>query len=112
MAVRSKKTETVIHLGMTGRGPNKTAAKKDALNKIQDALTGDYAPSVMVYRSWVGLLYRNPLAGWCYHLVELESDGDHPLGHRQHSEYSGRLRFLGAVADGPPPRDQHTQPVR
>jgi hypothetical protein len=53
----------VEYCGMPGEGKTLTAAKQDAARKAEDALKGDYTPTLLCVGDQMGLLFRTP-QGW------------------------------------------------
>src|SRR5688500_3951303 len=70
---------TIRYLGVDGKGPTPTAAKKDAGRKIETMLKGDYTPRLIQYRHFTMVLFRDPFRGWVYssidNLAEMTADG-------------------------------------
>lgn len=56
-------TVSIEYFGMTGEGRTVTEAKRNAGAKIEQALSGDYAPVVLEWRGVGMLVYREP-SGW------------------------------------------------
>lgn len=61
------------YYGVEGTGRTVTEAKKDAGERIRQALAGPYTPTVLSYRGTAMLVYREP-GGWCYRIIA-EPDG-------------------------------------
>ena len=68
-------TVRIEYYGMDGAGPTVTAAKADASRKIERALSGSYAPSILRLGPWAALLYREARSGWIYALVATPEEG-------------------------------------
>jgi len=56
---------TIEYFGMSGEGRTVTEAKRDAGSKIESALKGHYTPTIISWRGWSMLIYREP-SGWHY----------------------------------------------
>lgn len=54
----------ITYYGMEGAGRTLTEAKTDAGRKIEQALSGYYTPTILSWRDWAILVYRDPLASW------------------------------------------------
>lgn len=65
-----KKSIEVNAHGFIGRGPTKTAAKKDLKNQIATALNGDYLPMLINCLGYTTLIFRTPQLGWCYTILK------------------------------------------
>jgi hypothetical protein len=74
-------TVRITYFGMDGAGSTVTEAKKDAGRKIEAALDGSYAPSIIDHRGYSVLVYREPM-GWCDKLIRC------PEGMRTGRQYA------------------------
>lgn len=54
---------------MEGVGANVTAAKKDAMRKIEAALEGSYMPTFIQHGGTTAIIARDALSGWGYALI-------------------------------------------
>lgn len=72
MAEKTEKTACLVnYLGMSGVGPTPTQARHQAAGLIEQALTGSYDPQIINYRNNAALVYRTPLYGWCWKLIQI-----------------------------------------
>jgi hypothetical protein len=55
------KSVSATYLGMEGEGSSAAAAKKNALERIEAALSGEWDPYVIVHQGLVALIARKPL---------------------------------------------------
>ena len=56
------------YFGMPGSGATVKEAKLDAGRRIEEALDGDYTPSLIHWRQFTVLLARDPKYGWGYRI--------------------------------------------
>ena len=59
---------TLDYYGMTGTGATVKEAKLDAGRQIEQALNGDYTPSLIHWRQYTVLMAREPRQGWGYRI--------------------------------------------
>ncbi len=55
------KTVTVSHLGMEGEGPSAAKAKKNAEERIEAVLFGEWNPYTIVHQGFVAIIARQPV---------------------------------------------------
>lgn len=67
-------TVRIDYFGMEGEGRNVTEAKRKAGAKLQAAMSGHYSPTVIAYRGYVSLVFREP-HGWCNRLIAEPESG-------------------------------------
>lgn len=60
---------TIEYFGMTGSGATVTEAKRDAGQRIEQALEGDYSPIVARWRGHTVLAFRHPRYEWGYRFL-------------------------------------------
>jgi len=54
---------------MEASGRNVTEAKKEAARKLQSAMHGSYTPTILAYRGYAILIYREPQYEWHTRLI-------------------------------------------
>lgn len=69
-------TVRITYYGMDGEGRTVTEAKRDAGEKIEKALSGDYTPRIISGGHWAGLIWRSPVGGFQYRMLDLSKPED------------------------------------
>lgn len=80
-AVRVDRGRWRAHLGvLSAHGRTKTEAANNVINSAEWALSGDYIPYVIRFRSYIAILWREPTGpedggGWHYKILAPEEPG-------------------------------------
>lgn len=86
-------TVQIDYFGMSGQGKNVTEAKRDAGEKIQRALKGDYRPIVLTLGAETMIGWREPTLGWFYATSEQAiRDYRHNSGGQTREETENTMR--------------------
>jgi hypothetical protein len=94
------KTVNVTYLGMEGEGPSVAMAKKNAKERIEAALTGEWDPYVIAHQGLVAFIVRKPVATeWQWGFKVVNATGREPL-HNQAFDlnYKDRPSAIRAAA--------------
>jgi hypothetical protein len=90
---------TVEYYGVEGTGKNVTEAKRDAGEKIKQALDGHYTPTVLVHKGYAILVYRSPFYGWASRIIVDAETGVSVVREGDVHGGSGRECRKTAIAD-------------
>src|SRR6478609_1422907 len=63
------------YCGMPGAGATVREAKQDAARKIESALSGTYTPRLIRHGDYSAFIWREPMGGWHYKIVDRDDDG-------------------------------------
>jgi hypothetical protein len=94
------KTVNVTYLGMEGEGPSVAMAKKNAKERIETALAGEWDPYVIVHQGLVAFIARKPVATeWQWGFKVVNAAGKEPLYNQGFDlNYTDRPAAIRAAA--------------